>query len=115
MIMMLLFRFYDAMAGQTWLVNATYYGHGDVLDDYWADTVQVKQGIGYLKMNKSIMFCTFFMSVQNVFSDCPYKYNTKVHNNLYVFFPLLGPIQIEFVQNHDFKSLQRFYDTGQSA
>jgi len=26
-------RFYDAMPGSTWMVNATVYGHGDVLDD----------------------------------------------------------------------------------
>ena len=26
-------RFYDAMPAKTWLVNATSYGHGDVIND----------------------------------------------------------------------------------
>jgi len=32
-------RFYDAFPGDSWLVNATYYGHADNLDDYYADVV----------------------------------------------------------------------------
>ena len=35
------FRFYDAFPDNSWLVNATYYGHGDNLDDFYADAVHV--------------------------------------------------------------------------
>ena len=28
-------RFYDAMPSTTWMVNATKYGHGDVVDEFY--------------------------------------------------------------------------------
>ena len=34
-------RFYDALPGTTWLVNATKYGHGDVLDEFYYDAMDV--------------------------------------------------------------------------
>ena len=34
-------RFYDALPGTTWLVNATKYGHGDVLDEFYYDAMEV--------------------------------------------------------------------------
>lgn len=33
-------RFYDAMPEKSWFVNATYYGHGDNLDDFYADSIE---------------------------------------------------------------------------
>merc|ERR1711970_216268 len=33
-------RFYDAFPDNTWMINATNYGHGDVLDDFYAEAVQ---------------------------------------------------------------------------
>ena len=37
-------RFYDAMPSKTWMINATKYGHGDVLDEfyYWGLIVSKK-------------------------------------------------------------------------
>merc|ERR1719347_899679 len=34
-------RFYDALAGPTWLVNATAYGHADCLEDFYYNTLLV--------------------------------------------------------------------------
>ena len=36
-------RFYDAMPGSTWMVNATDYGHGDVLDDRYYNGLAVSR------------------------------------------------------------------------
>jgi len=33
-------RFYDAMPGNAWLLNATEYGHGDTLDQFYVDAIQ---------------------------------------------------------------------------
>ncbi|XP_023340177.1 chlorophyllase-1 [Eurytemora carolleeae] len=33
-------RFYDALPGNTWLINATDYGHGDCLDQFFVDAIQ---------------------------------------------------------------------------
>ena len=37
-------RFYDALPGPTWMINATDYGHGDVIDEfyYWGLVVCFK-------------------------------------------------------------------------
>jgi len=35
-----LFRFFNAMAGNTWLVNATDYGHCDALEQSVIDIIQ---------------------------------------------------------------------------
>ena len=35
-------RFYNAMPGNTWLVNATLYGHGDFLDELYYDAMTVR-------------------------------------------------------------------------
>ena len=35
-------RFYNAMPGNTWFVNATAYGHGDCLDEFYYDAMMVK-------------------------------------------------------------------------
>ena len=37
----LIFRFYDALPGDTWLVNATEFGHADCLDESYASGVEV--------------------------------------------------------------------------
>ena len=34
-------RFYDAMPAKTWLVNATAYGHGDVINEYYYEGLVV--------------------------------------------------------------------------
>jgi len=34
-------RFYDAMTGPTWWLNATVYGHGDLLDEFYYGALQV--------------------------------------------------------------------------
>ena len=36
-----LYRFYDAMPGYTWLVNATQFGHADCLDETFASGIEV--------------------------------------------------------------------------
>ena len=36
-------RFYDAMPGSTWMVNATAFGHGDVLDDLYYEGLVVSK------------------------------------------------------------------------
>jgi len=33
-------RFYDAMPGDTWLINATDYGHGDGMEQIFVDAIQ---------------------------------------------------------------------------
>ncbi len=37
------------MPEKSWLVNATYYGHGDNLDDFYADSVGVSISQSYKK------------------------------------------------------------------
>ena len=37
------FRFYDAMPGNAWLINATAYGHGDALEQFFVDAIGVSQ------------------------------------------------------------------------
>ena len=34
-------RFYDAMPAKTWLVNATAYGHGDVINEFYYEGLVV--------------------------------------------------------------------------
>lgn len=34
-------RFYDAMTGPTWFINATAYGHGDFLDPAWELVIEI--------------------------------------------------------------------------
>ena len=46
-------RFYDAMPGSTWMVNATAFGHGDVLDDlYYEGLVVSKHNQDLLNIDK---------------------------------------------------------------
>ena len=44
-ITFILLRFYDALPGTVWLVNATNYGHGDVLDEFYYDAMDVRLNI----------------------------------------------------------------------
>ena len=37
----LMYRFYDAMPGNTWLINATEYGHGDGMNQFFLDAIEV--------------------------------------------------------------------------
>ena len=36
-------RFYDAMPAKTWLVNATAYGHGDVINEFYYEGLVVSK------------------------------------------------------------------------
>ena len=44
-------RFYDALPGTTWLVNATQYGHGDVLDEFYYGAMDVREFGDVLMLN----------------------------------------------------------------
>ena len=37
------YRFYDAMPGNAWLINATAYGHGDALEQFFVDAIGESQ------------------------------------------------------------------------
>ena len=49
-------RFYDALPGTVWLVNATKYGHGDVLDEFYYNAMEVQLTTN----NYGLEFCWIF-------------------------------------------------------
>ena len=40
-------RFYDAMPGNAWMLNATEYGHGDCLEDFFVWAIGVSKGSAF--------------------------------------------------------------------
>jgi len=49
-------RFYDAMTGPTWYINATAYGHEDFLDHYFQQMLEVNS-------NKPQLFTIFHLFI----------------------------------------------------
>jgi len=69
-------RFYNAMPGNTWLVNATAYGHGDVLDELYYNAMQLIHFCGTDKHQDRVTYRSFiageivsFMSAV-LYGDC---------------------------------------------
>jgi len=72
-------RFYDAMPGSTWMVNATAFGHGDVLDDLYYEGLVATQFCSTDQSQDRVTYRTFiageiwsFVSIV-VHQDCQYQ------------------------------------------
>jgi len=72
-------RFYDAMPGSTWMVNATAYGHGDVLDDLYYEGLVATQFCSTDQSQDRVAYRTFiageiwsFVSIV-IHQDCQYQ------------------------------------------
>jgi len=52
-------RFYNAMPGNTWFVNATAYGHGDCLDEFYYDAMMAIHFCGSDKTQDRVTYRSF--------------------------------------------------------
>jgi len=52
-------RFYNAMPGATWMVNATAFGHGDCLDEFYYDVMQAIHFCGTDKTQDRVSYRTY--------------------------------------------------------